>query len=136
MIIIIIIRLFWQHGFLGLFLSLSLSLSLSLAIRPYLLKLLVSSLEVNLYLHRADECKWVYVQETIGERLLWVPLNFTRHVQYVLLVLLWWFLRWKVSSRTTSVLFSATSRICSKQHATSLLSSHLLLSQNLSIEFM
>ena len=45
-----------------------------------------------------------------------------------LFILLGWFLRWEVSVLTIGVLWGVASRICSKQHAAFLWSSHLVFS--------
>ena len=61
---------------------------------------------------------------SIGECRLLVRLYFPSSAQHVLLVTLGWFVRWEVSGRTLAVLWSATFRFCSKQHAVSLSSFH------------
>ena len=46
-------------------------------------------------------------------------------VPHILFVLLEWFVRWEVSGRTAAVLWFVALRICTKQHAAFLSSSHL-----------
>ena len=61
--------------------------------------------------------------------------TFTSNVQYVLFVLLRWFVRWKVSDRTATILWSAPSRIYSKKPSASLCSSSLLVSSGVASNF-
>ena len=60
---------------------------------------------------------------------LWLCPYFPNSAEYILLG---WFARWVVSGCTTAVLLGASSRICSKQHATPLCSSHLAFSPGIS----
>ena len=53
-----------------------------------------------------------------------------KHIQYVLYVLLEWFVRWEVIGCTAAVLLGAASRICSKQHVAFLCSQLLYVSHN------
>ena len=51
---------------------------------------------------------------------------FSWSAQYVLHILLGWFMRWEVNGSTATVLWGAASRTCLKQHAAFLCCSHLI----------
>ena len=128
--LIIIIKACRQHNSLD---------SLSLTIRPYWSLFIVSYLDSTQWLHKADECEFlqvgqhwcVHVQDSIGECLFWFCPYFIS-----MSCSSYWdgFARWEVSGRTTAVLQGAASRICSKQHAATLCSSHLAFSPSVSLE--
>ena len=81
----------------------------------------------------SDGCKFllfgqywcIYVWEFIGECCLWIHLYLPHSTQYALLILLEWFVWWKVSDCTTAVLWGAASWICSNQHVAFLCSYHV-----------
>ena len=83
-------------------------------------------------LHRVEVCQFllvdqnwcVHAMKSTEEHCLRVCLQFSRNTKHFLLVLLGWFMRWKASDHSAAVLWHATPRISSKQHATFLCSSH------------
>ena len=70
----------------------------------------------------------------IGFCWLWVHLYFSCSHQYVLFVLLGWFVKWEVNGFTAAVLSGAASRICLKQCASSLCSFYLVFSSSALLE--
>ena len=67
---------------------------------------------------------------------LWVCSYVTTSAQYILFILIEWFVRWEVSARTAASLSdTATSRTCSKQHVAFLYSSLLAFSPIASLMF-
>ena len=120
-IIISIIRAYQNYKFLWL----------SLTIHLYQLSFLVSPLDGILCLYRTDKCKFLLVNQHwyIHRRMSLMSLSLLfQQPQHVLLILLGCFMRWEASGSTATVLWDATARICSKQHATSLNGPHLAFS--------
>ena len=94
--------------------------------------LLLGLLDCTQCPYTADVCKsflvgqhqCIHVLESIREHRLKVCPYFCSSASYVLFE---WFVRWKVSGCTASVLQRVTSRICSKRLIASLFSSNLLM---------
>ena len=87
--------------------------SLSLTIHPYYPSHLVSLLGCILYPHTADVSLYCLANTSVSmcrERHLWVHLCFPSSAPYVLFILLKWFVRWEVRSRTTDILWGVASR--------------------------
>ena len=118
-IIFIIIKICWQHGFYWL----------SLGKCPYWPLLMISPLDGIQCLHRADKYRFllveqhwcVHVLESIRECLLWVYPYFSSSASHVLFRC---FASWEVSSHIAKVLLDSASGICSKWHAASLCNSY------------
>ena len=75
----------------------------------------------------------VHLWELIGKRCLWVRLDVTSSAHHVLFAPLGWFVIWEVSGHIASFL-GVVSRICSKQLAEFLCSSHLVFSSSVILE--
>ena len=107
----------------------SLSLSLSLVICSEMSSFLVCILDSIMYSHRTDECNFFASRLTpINPHNPVYQFNFTYQQYPACLPRLKSFARWEVSINTNAVLWGVISRICSKQHASSLYSYYLAFS--------
>ena len=82
----------------------------------------------------AGQQKCVCMSESIREHHLWIHPYIFISAQHVLFAYLGLLVRWKVSGHTAAILWGAPSRICSKEHAVSLGSSHEAFSYGISLE--
>ena len=98
--------------------SLTVQNSLTLAIYPFQSSLLTDLLSCILCPYRAE---YVFASQPI--------LACSYAGVHKRMSLMKWFVRWKASGHTITVLWDATSRICSRQHVTLLYSSHLTFSE-------
>ena len=111
---------------------------LCLAICCYWPLFLASPLEGIQCLHRTDQCHFCRLVNLmcscveVHKRISHMSLPyFCSRTQHVLFILVGWFVRLEVSGYTAAVFWDAAFRICSKQHAASLRSSHFTFSPGL-----